>query len=98
MNLILHLKREYVDQIANGQKLEEYRRVTPYWTKRLEARQYRQIILLCGYPARNDLARKIIRPWRGMIKKVIQHPYFGNQLVQVFAIDVSPNKPPNPTC
>ena len=88
MNLILHLKEEYFDQIASGQKVEEYRLVTPYWSKRLEGRQYEQIGLLCGYPARGDVSRQIVRSWAGYVRKTITHPHFGNQPVQVFAINL----------
>ena len=91
MNLTLHLKKEYFDQIASGEKVEEYRLVTSYWQKRLIRRNYENIVLLCGYPKRGDMSRQIIRPWRGFTTKLIKHPHFGNQLVQVFAISVAPN-------
>ena len=88
MNLILHLKKEYFDQIANGEKVEEFRLVTPYWSKRLEGRQYEQVVLLCGYPSANDESRKIIRAWSGYSRKTITHPHFGSKSVDVFAINV----------
>ena len=88
MNLVLHLKKQYFDQIASGEKQEEYRLVTPYWSKRLEGRQYEQVILLCGYPSASDESRKIIRQWVGYTRKAIMHPHFGNAPVEVFAINV----------
>jgi len=88
MNLTLHLKKEYFDQIASGEKVEEYRLVTSYWQKRLIRRSYENIVLLCGYPKRDDESRQIIRPWRGFTTKLIKHPHFGNEQVQVFAINV----------
>lgn len=88
MNLVLHLKKQYFDQIASGEKQEEYRLVTPYWSKRLEGRQYEQVILLCGYPSASDESRKIIRQWAGYTRKTITHPHFGNAPVEVFAINV----------
>lgn len=35
--MILHLvlKRKWYDMIASGEKKEEYRATTPYWTKRI---------------------------------------------------------------
>ncbi len=85
-NLVLHLKKEYFEQIKAGEKLEEYRLVTEYWKKRLEGRNYGQIILLCGYPKRGDEANKITRPWRGFEVKTICHKHFGDAPVNVFAI------------
>lgn len=34
--LILPIKRYWLDKIASGEKLEEYRNITPYYEKRLE--------------------------------------------------------------
>jgi hypothetical protein len=88
-NLVLHLKKEYFDQVASGAKVEEYRLVTPYWSKRLEGRQYDNVVLLCGYPARGDTSRQIVRPWRGYVRKTITHQHFGNSPVEVFAISLA---------
>jgi hypothetical protein len=35
MTLHLNLKKKWFDMIASGEKKEEYRNLTPYWTKRL---------------------------------------------------------------
>ena len=35
--LHLNLYRKYFDAILNGDKVIEYRDITPYWSKRLEA-------------------------------------------------------------
>lgn len=92
MNLVLHLKKEYFDQIASGEKVEEFRLVTSYWSKRLEGRSYDNVVLLCGYPARDDPRDvKIVRPWQGYTRKIITHPHFGAHPVEVFAINVAPN-------
>lgn len=87
--LHLSLKREYFEAIQAGTKLEEYRRCTPFWRKRLEDRLYDQIVLTLGYPARDDHARRLVLPWRGYTIKTITHPHFGPDPVQVFAIDVT---------
>lgn len=90
-DLVLHLKKEYFDQIASGAKVEEYRLVTPYWSKRLEGRTYDNVVLLCGYPSRDDESRRIVRSWHGCTRKTITHKHFGNSSVEVFAISLAPN-------
>jgi hypothetical protein len=84
------LKAEYFNAIKAGTKPLEFRLVTPYWTRRLVGRVYDAIELTLGYPARDDAARRIRRPWRGFERQTIQHPHFGPEPVEVFAIDVAP--------
>lgn len=86
--LHLPLKREYFEAIRDGTKPEEFRLCTPHWDKRLEGRDYDQISLTLGYPARDDHARRLVLPWRGYTIKTITHPHFGTEPVQVYAIDV----------
>jgi hypothetical protein len=83
------MKGKYFDQIASGEKLEEYRLATPFWQKRLLNRSYDQIILTRGYPAKDDQSRRIQRPWRRCDIKTITHEHFGPDPVQVFAIQVN---------
>jgi len=87
--LRLSLKGEYFDQIKAGEKPEEYRLCTPYWSTRLICRSYTQIELTKGYPKRGDQERRITRKWNGYTIKTIQHPHFGPEPVTVFAIDVT---------
>ncbi|WP_291585855.1 ASCH domain-containing protein [Comamonas sp. UBA7528] len=87
--LYLPLKREYFEAIRDGRKPEEYRLCTPHWRKRLEGREFDQVVLTLGYPARDDQARRLVRAWRGFTIKTITHPHFGTDPVEVFAIDVS---------
>ena len=47
--LHLNLYRTYFEQILAGEKLIEYREVTPYWSKRLEGRTYDCIQFRNGY-------------------------------------------------
>jgi len=47
--LHLNLYRTYFEQILAGEKLIEYRDVTPYWSKRLEGRSYDVIQFRNGY-------------------------------------------------
>ncbi len=86
--LTLPLKSEYFDAIVSGDKVEEYRLVTPYWTKRLVNREYDQITLTKGYPKRDDMSRRHTVPWRGFRVKRINHPHFGSDDVEVFCINV----------
>jgi hypothetical protein len=88
VKLILPLKTEYFVAIRSGEKLEEFRLVTPYWCKRLEGRTYDGIILTLGYPSADDVHRRLERPWRGFRRATIIHPHFGPNPVEVFAIDV----------
>ena len=87
MNILtLHLKGEYFNQIAACAKTEEYRLCTPYWEKRIEGRHYDQIHLLLGYPNANNIAHRLVFPWRGYTVKTITHQQFGDDPVLVYAI------------
>lgn len=88
MKLTLPLKAEYFNAIRDGEKPEEFRLVTPYWRKRLEGRSYDGIVLTLGYPAADDTARRLEKPWRGFRQTTITHPHFGPEPVEVYAIDV----------
>lgn len=90
-DLILPLKAEYFNAIKAGTKLEEYRLRTPFWRKRLEGKTFEHVVLTLGYPGRDDAARRLVLPWRGMRETTIQHPHFGPDPVEVFAIDVRPS-------
>lgn len=87
--LHLNLKAVYFDAIAAGEKREEYRLATPYWRRRLEGRQYAGIVLKKGYPKRDDTSRILARPWAGFSIQTITHPHFGQDPVQVYAINVN---------
>lgn len=43
------MHRKWFDQIAAGQKIEEYRTVKPYWKARIEEREYDEIRFRNGY-------------------------------------------------
>ncbi|WP_326430339.1 ASCH domain-containing protein (plasmid) [Stutzerimonas frequens] len=87
--LTLPLKGEYFDAIKAGTKAEEFRQVTPYWRRRLEGQRFDRIELTRGYPKRDDLARRLVLPWKGYRLATITHPHFGPDPVEVFAIDVT---------
>lgn len=87
--LTLPLKGIYFDQIRSGEKREEFRLVTPFWTRRLEGRSFERIVLTRGYPQKRDSERRLTRPWRGCRKIIITHPHFGPDPVEVYAIRVN---------
>lgn len=89
--LTLPLNGVYFDQIASGEKLEEYRLATPYWDKRLWLRHYDRIVLTRGYPKGGGIEgqTRLTRKWKGYRKTTLEHPHFGPDPVDVFAIDVS---------
>ena len=83
--LIINIKRKYFDQIKNGEKKEEYRLITKYWIDRLENKEYDFIRFQNGY---NRDSEKFIIEYLGIVKKEIQHEFFGDKSVQVFAIQL----------
>lgn len=87
--LRLPLKGTYFDEIKARIKPWEYRRVTSYWRKRLEGREYDLIELTRGYPKRGDSERRLILPWQGYQQITLIHPFFGDLPVEVFAINVA---------
>lgn len=92
--LTLAVKLEYFDAIKSGEKKEEYRQRTPYWDRRLFANgidpiAFDYVEITHGYPKADDMSRRLIIPWRGLVEKTITHPLFGPEPVAVYAIDVS---------
>ncbi|HDT5217382.1 TPA: ASCH domain-containing protein [Enterobacter roggenkampii] len=88
-NLQLAVNGEYFDQMKAGEKTEEYRLVTSFWSKRILARNYDRLIITRGYPKRDDASKRIDVPYAGYEVKVITHPHFGPEPVKVFAIKVN---------
>ncbi len=87
--LHLNLKAEYFDAIAAGEKVEEFRLLTPFWRRRLEGKAFAGIELKKGYPKRGDKSRTLARPSAGLTLKTVTHPHFGSAPVEVFAIKVN---------
>lgn len=90
MSDILHLavKRVYFDSIRIGTKGEEFRLVTPYWTKRIEGRVYDAVCITLGYPKSGDPDRTLMFPWSGYRRTRITYPHFGLDEVEVYAINL----------
>ncbi len=93
-DLVLPLKAEYFNAIKAGTKVEEFRLRNAYWRKRLEGRTFDRVVLMLGYPARDDHERRLVLPWRGMRETTITHPLFGAEPVEVYAIAVALPHPP----
>ena len=87
--LHLHLKRTWWQQIRDGIKTTELRRVTDYWRRRLVGQVYDEIHLHCGYPKKGDTSRTLRRYWRGHFTVTVKHEEFGGEPTEVFCIDVS---------
>lgn len=87
-DLILPMKGVYFDQILRGEKLEEYRLRTGYWERRLLGRQYRNLVLTRGYPKDGGVegVTRLTMPYIGYRYHTLQHPHFGDELVNMFAI------------
>ena len=66
--LHLNLVREFFDQIAKGEKQEEYRDRTDYWKTRLEGREYDIIRFRNGYGLG---VPEMDVEWKG-VEKVVQ--------------------------
>ena len=89
MNILtLNLKKEYFEEILKGTKLEEYREVKDYWTKRLK-KSYDKVVIKCGYPTSTDVQKEIWFDWDGFIKKSITHKHFDNRELEVYAISLN---------
>ncbi len=84
--LVLRLEGRYFREIQAGVKTLEYRLRSDYWRKRLVGRDYDLIEVTLGYPKAGDSERSMRFPWRGVVEQVIQHPHFGADFVEVFAI------------
>jgi len=87
-DLILHVKKEYFDEILSGKKLFEYRRRSPYWKKRLRKKTFSAIQICSGYPKKGDKDRIIHLKWLGFLEETIVHPHFGKRKTSVFSIFV----------
>ncbi|MBR4620549.1 MAG: hypothetical protein IKO46_06165 [Salinivirgaceae bacterium] len=67
--IIFPVTKHWFDMFASGEKKEEYRAITPYWTRRLtqptfggnlKFRRFDEIVITCGYPAKGDKKRRLV--------------------------------------
>ena len=87
-DLILHLKKEYWQMVAEGGKVFEFRLYNPYWIKRLVGKTYDRVIIARGYPSKLEVGLWLTFPYTGYEIKTIYHKQFkdGDMPVKVFAI------------
>ena len=86
--LTLRVKGESFKQIREGIKKEEFRAVTPYWTKRLLDREYDKVAIIWGYPKKPDASRRLEFKWEPVALKTIKHKHFGPKAVDVYSISL----------
>ncbi len=84
MDLHLHVKTIYFDQIKAGTKDRENRLENAYWIKRIRDRQYRNVIIYNAY--KPGAENRLTFPYVGFESKTIHHEHFGPLPVGVFAI------------
>lgn len=83
--LFLILKKQYFDQIESGEKTTEFRAMTDYWVDRLAGKNFETVIFQNGYsPDSPRIQCEII----GIRLTETTHEFFGNQPVDVIAIDL----------
>lgn len=88
MDLILPLKRKWFEQIQNGVKPFEYRLRSGYWKIRLEGKSYENVVFTLGYPRRDDVSRRITKPYRGYELQTVISEEWGDKPQDVYAIRV----------
>ena len=87
-DLTLPLKKKWFDQIKAGTKLFEYRIYNDFWRSRLVGKTFDNIVFTLGYPKKDDLERRIIKPWMGYEIQTVQCEEWDNEPQKVFAIKV----------
>lgn len=83
MILYMTIKLIYFNQIKSGHKKLEFRRKTQYWKQKLEHRKYSLVCFRAGYSLNSPT---LYIEYLGYRSKTIQHPFFGTEPVQVYAI------------
>lgn len=81
--LHIHVKKKYWQQAKDKVKNKEYRLIKPYWIKRLK-KDYDLIYYWLGYTS-----KKLIFRYNGYVRTAIKHEEFGDEPVNVFAIDLT---------
>lgn len=86
--LRLNLKRKWWEQIRDGEKTCEYRLVNDHWSKRLGHADFDEVHLCLGYPPASDESRILKRKFIQVSIETILHEEFGDEPVEVFAIEL----------
>lgn len=84
--LMLPVRRKWFELIKSGNKTSEYRRMTPYWSARLDSKQFDKVAVTLGYPPKEDSSRRLEFPWNGITTKIVACEEFGAEPLRVFAI------------
>lgn len=81
---ILHLTltKKWFDMIMSGTKKEEYRAIKPYWTTRLDGREFDVIVFSNGYGKNSP---KMMVEFKGLSVGKGRHDWGGGD-VQVYVI------------
>lgn len=87
--LNLHVEGQFFDEIKAGEKQLEYRRDDAYWQNRLVGKTFDCVCIAWGYPAKDDLERRLYFKWKGYGRIRIVHPFFDNIPTNVFSIDLT---------
>jgi hypothetical protein len=92
VDLCLHVRRKYFEEIKAGKKKWEYRRASPYWTNRIfdqSKGNYGRIIIYDGYPPKSEYPdRRLVFSPGEILEQTITHPEFGPDPVNVIAIEL----------
>ena len=78
--LHLTLHKKWFDQIALGIKIEEYRDVKPYWSKRLDNKEYDEIYFRNGYSKTSPF---MIVEWKGCERKGDQYIIHLGKIIKI---------------
>jgi hypothetical protein len=85
-NLYLNVKTKYFLEILKSIKTEEYRLINDFWRKKLIGRNYENVIIRDGYKKGDK--NKVVKGYGGILIKTIKHEHFGENYVDVFAIQL----------
>jgi len=87
--LTLPVNAEYFHQIKDRSKPEEFRLDNDFWNKRITGKEFKKVCITLGYPKKDDVDKRVVREWKGYVKKEITHKHFDNKPEMVFAIDMT---------
>ena len=90
MDLVLNVRKKWFEQYKAGNKPFEYRLNNEYWRKRLEGKNYINIIYCLGYPKASDTERRIVMPYKGFELQHVTSEEWGNVPQHVYGIRLTP--------
>ncbi len=75
-------------EIQDGVKPFEFRLHNDYWCRRLIGKNFDRIIFTLGYPKRDDMRRRIIKPWAGYEIQIVVSEEWNRVPMKCFAIRI----------